>query len=529
MRAGREPVDRVPMPSSLLSVLVWLQSVSPLFSLRLGLSALIFPLLYRALGEKGEGWGGSGAALLRRLGFAALGAFVFFTLTANWIPEERSPENGRGFQAFMKGSYQFRMSFTSLSGLDLGEEPAPKDEKGLKDLREAARLLPESAYFRRYLGIALAHSGNYPEALRQLEQAGTVLSERAPDQAREELALWRRWFGAGPPDPADIERGRARLEAKGLGWIGRVAVLSAYQRLGPKAAPKALRHQVTEEASNYFRRAILGMVFSLLIIPQLGLIFLVVGYILIRTHVLERVPAVQNPVGAILWEGFILMMATGTAPVLWLVGGKRPVPEIQPGLVAALLLARDIFQLAAIGYLWARLRSRGLTLAEIGLDRRRLASHAGMGVATALVAIPAIYLVNFATENITSRLFPTIPPPYHPLQGMTATSGSLEIRVSLFLAAVVGAPLLEEIFFRGALYGALRRRFGVALGIVGSSAFFAILHPQLPLGFLPIALLGATFCALYEWRQSLVPGMVAHAINNGLAFLMLSLLFPLHS
>jgi hypothetical protein len=360
-----------------------------------------------------------------------------------------------------------------------------------------------------------------------LEQACDVLGERAPEQAREERAVWRRLFGENRPAPAEIEKARAQLEARGLGWIGRVAILSAYERVGPKAAPKELRQRVAREASSYFRRAILGIVFTLLILPQLGLIFLVVGYILIRTRVLMRAPAEHHPVGAILWEGFILMMATGTAPVLWLVGGKRPVPEIQPGLVAALLLARDLFQLAAIAYLWVRLRGRGLTLSEIGLDRQRLAAHAGIGAATALIVIPAIYVVNFATESLTSRLFPTLPPPYHPLQGMTATSGSLEIRTALFLAAVVGAPLLEEIFFRGALYGALRRRFGVALGILGSSAFFAILHPQLPLGFLPIALLGATFCALYEWRQSLIPGMVAHAINNGLAFLMLSLMFPL--
>lgn len=513
---------------SLLTTLAWVQSLSPLLTFRLVLALLTLPLLYRALGEQGEGWGGNGLSVLRRVFFSALGALVFFTLTANWIPEERSPESGRGFQAFVKGSYQFRLSFTSIGGLDL-DDAAPGGQKGIADLREAARLLPESAYFRRYLGIALAHSGSYAEALRNLEEAGELLAQRAPEQAKTELAIWRRLFGAEVPTTAEIEAARAQLEASGHGWIGRVAVLSAYQRLGPKAAPKELRQRVVGDASNYFRRAILGIVFTLLIIPQLGLIILVVGSVLIRTGMLRRVPAVHNPVGAILWEGFILMMATAMAPVLWLVGGKRPIPEVQPGLVAALLLARDVFQIAAIGYLWARLKARGLTLAEIGLSRKALIANVAVGAAAALVVIPAIYLVNIATENITTRLFPSIPPPYHPLQGMTATSGSSEIRTALFLAAVVGAPLLEEIFFRGALYGALRRRFGVTLGILGSSAFFAILHPQLPLGFLPIALLGATFCALYEWRQSLVPGMVAHAINNGLAFLMLSLMFPMRS
>ena len=69
--------------------------------------------------------------------------------------------------------------------------------------------------------------------------------------------------------------------------------------------------------------------------------------------------------------------------------------------------------------------------------------------------------------------------------------------------------------------------FGIGAALFASSAFFAILHPQLPLGFLPIAVLGAVFAGLYEWRQSLVPGMVAHAINNAVAFAMLNLVFPL--
>lgn len=517
------------MTAPLVTLLVWANSLTPLFTLRLTLSLLILPLLYRALGEPGQGWAGGGAAILRRTAFAALGAFVFFTLTTNWIPEERSPENGRGFQAFVKGSYQFRLSFTAIGGLELSDTPTPGSEKGIKDLREAARLLPESAYFRRYLGIAQAHAGNYTEALQSLEEAGTLLAQRAPEQARVERGIWRRLFATPPPGSTEIETARQQLEQVGLGWIGRVAVLSAYQRLGAKAAPSELRQQVTAEASQYFQRAILGLAFSLLIIPQLGLIIFVVGYVLIQHGILQRTAPAHHAVGAILWEGFILMMSTSIAPVLWLVGGKRPIPEVQPALVAGLLLARDVFQLAAIAYLWVRLRRRGLTLAEIGLDRRRLGANLLVGAASALVVIPAIYLLNIATESITSRLFPTLPPPYHPLQGMTATSGSSEIRTALFLAAVVGAPLLEEIFFRGALYGALRRRFGVTLGILGSSAFFAILHPQLPLGFLPIALLGATFCALYEWRQSLVPGMVAHAVNNGLAFLMLSLMFPMRS
>jgi hypothetical protein len=508
------------------ALLFWATSFSWLLSLRLALALASFPLLYRALGEEGHGWGGGPGVIARRAGFAVLGAIVLFTLTANWIPEERSPEQGRGFQSFATGSYLFRMSFTAFGGADVSVTGGSVRERALRDLRQAVRRTPDNVHFRRHLGIALAEAGRYPEALTQIRKALEPLDERSPARAREERRLWGTLFGSQTPTRADIDSARAKVEAFRLGWIGRVGVLAAARRIGPDAVPQDLRRSVAIAAGDYFRRLILTGIFAIFIVPQLGLIVLCVGWVLVRNGVLKPAPRLHHPVGPILWESFILMMAMGVSPVLWLLGGKRPSPETAPGLIAVLLLARDLLQIAAVGYLWQRLRRRGLTFAEIGLERRHLASHVWTGVLAALVIIPSAYLINLLTQTVSDRFFPNIAPPYHPLQGMTAASGSVEIRWALFLAAVVGAPLLEEIFFRGALYGALRRRFGVGAAIVASSAFFAILHPQLPLGFLPIAVLGAAFCALYEWRQSLIPGMVAHAVNNGLAFLMLNLLFP---
>ena len=511
----------------LFSFLAWFAAAPTLLAARVALAVVAAPLLYRALGEAGQGWGGSALTVLRRTAFAALGAYLLFALTASWVPDQQEPEYGRGFQAFQSGSYSFRLGFTELPAEDLPGEGATPRQKSINKLREAVKLMPESVYFQRYLGIALAHAGQYPEALRTLEGAMKQLGERAPDRARQELEVWRALFGAEPPSRGGIATVQGRLDGFGLGWIGRVAVLSAYQRVGPKAAPRELRDEISTEATTYFRRVFLGGAFALAIIPQLGLIALVVGIILSRTGVLPPMPRLQHPVGPILWESFILMLATGLVPVLWMFGGKRPSAETQPGIIAGLLLSRDVIQLSAIAYLAVRLRQRGLSLAEIGLHRRQLLLNVLIGALGALVMIPAAYLINIVTQVFSDRFFPNIAPPYHPLQGLTATSGSAEIRWALFLAAAVGAPLLEEIFFRGALYGALRRRYGVPIALLASSAFFAILHPQLPLGFLPIALLGATFCALYEWRQSLIPGMIAHAMNNGLAFLMLSLVFPM--
>lgn len=508
-----------PTSPLLTPVLFTLAALAPagVLALRVAAAAVAALLLYRALGEPGEGWGGGTRRVVHRAGIALLGAAVFFLLTAQWLPREKDAGSGRGFQAYYSGSLEHRADH---AGVLMGTDPG-----GLKNLRKAAELIPESAAFKRHLGIALADRGQYAEALKALGTSVEILRRRAPGRADQEERIWRTLYGRIPPRQEQIQAAMRELESLHLGWLARVAALAAYERLadGP---PPALEDQVDAQARTYFRNLTLGGLTALLIIPQLGLIILVVGTVLIATGVLKAAPRDQHPCGALLWESFIVMMAMGLLPAL--IPG-RPAPETQPGYYAGLLLARDGIQLLAIVYLWWRLRSRGLGPAEVGLTGKNLLANVGVGLLAALVMIPTAYLIGILTQVVSDRFFPSIAPPYHPLQGMTATSGSWEIRAALFVAAAIGAPLLEETFFRGALFGALRRRFGFWWALLGSSAFFAILHPQLPLGFIPIATLGAVFAALYEWRQSLVPSMVAHAINNGLAFYMLNLVFPLGS
>jgi membrane protease YdiL (CAAX protease family) len=232
----------------------------------------------------------------------------------------------------------------------------------------------------------------------------------------------------------------------------------------------------------------------------------------------------------LLWETFLLYFALiaveiGLRDVLPRAPQAGSVAGAAGGMITQLLLM-DLLGLLPLLYLAFHLRRRGQTLAEIGLSARTIAVEVGYGVGGYAAVLPWLILVAMLTEWAGRRFFPEIAPPFHPVQALTAAAPSGWARLGLFLLVAVGAPLWEEIFFRGVLYGALRRRFGVAAGCVASATLFSLLHPQLPLGFLPIFFLGAMLALLYEWRRSLVPGMVLHALNNGLIFLFLILLFP---
>jgi len=76
----------------------------------------------------------------------------------------------------------------------------------------------------------------------------------------------------------------------------------------------------------------------------------------------------------------------------------------------------------------------------------------------------------------------------------------------------------EEIFFRGLVFGALRRRLDRHVAVLLSALFFAGAHLQ-PVEFLPIVILGTILAYTYEFTGALIPGMIAHGVNNLAALL----------
>ena len=82
------------------------------------------------------------------------------------------------------------------------------------------------------------------------------------------------------------------------------------------------------------------------------------------------------------------------------------------------------------------------------------------------------------------------------------------------LDTVVWTPFIEELTFRGLLYGTLRTITGAPLAAVASGCLFAAAHGYGLSGFLSVFLSGIIWALAYERSRSLVPGILAHAVNN---------------
>ena len=91
------------------------------------------------------------------------------------------------------------------------------------------------------------------------------------------------------------------------------------------------------------------------------------------------------------------------------------------------------------------------------------------------------------------------------------------------LMVVAVAPVVEEVFFRGFFYRALRTRLSIWVAAGLDGLLFGLIHYSFDgvdglLILPPLAILGVAFCLVYERTGSLFPVIGMHAFNNALAY-----------
>jgi membrane protease YdiL (CAAX protease family) len=83
-----------------------------------------------------------------------------------------------------------------------------------------------------------------------------------------------------------------------------------------------------------------------------------------------------------------------------------------------------------------------------------------------------------------------------------------------FIVAVIIAPIVEEILFRGVMLHRFTIKWGVKWAILASSIIFALFHADIIGAFI----FAIVMCILYIKTASILVPIVAHIINNLLAY-----------
>lgn len=101
-----------------------------------------------------------------------------------------------------------------------------------------------------------------------------------------------------------------------------------------------------------------------------------------------------------------------------------------------------------------------------------------------------------------------------------AKNFSNEIKFLVIILGVIVAPICEEIFFRGAVLRSFAQNEFLVFGVIFSSVMFAAIH--FDFASFPAYFIFGVVLALTSWKtNSLVPAIIAHAINNAIAFYLL--------
>ncbi len=95
--------------------------------------------------------------------------------------------------------------------------------------------------------------------------------------------------------------------------------------------------------------------------------------------------------------------------------------------------------------------------------------------------------------------------------------GSSADKIAAFFALVVVAPIVEEILFRGWLYGKLRNHLSFLPAALLVSLLFGILHGQLNVG-ITVCVMSLIMCGLREITGTVYSGIFLHMLKNALGF-----------
>jgi membrane protease YdiL (CAAX protease family) len=85
--------------------------------------------------------------------------------------------------------------------------------------------------------------------------------------------------------------------------------------------------------------------------------------------------------------------------------------------------------------------------------------------------------------------------------------------VLLVIIVVIGAPIVEELVYRGLLQRSMSAAFGVVPGLVVMSIWFALMHPT-PIEWPGLVVAGALFGAGLALTGRIGPGIITHAAFN---------------
>ncbi|HKZ04975.1 MAG TPA: CPBP family intramembrane glutamic endopeptidase [Methylomirabilota bacterium] len=406
------------------------------------------------------------------------------------------------------------------SPLDSLERPAEALERLVSrdlDTREFLRSAPH--WEQRLYGMLMGDDDPLPEAIGWYEELVDAVESPA---AELYYAVLRAESGEAPPrgaegndwvtaaysdDRLDPELGRemiARIrESLPANWFTDTLVAHIATRIGDGPTAEAAHADIARRGRSILTRwRALSALEVVIVAAALGLLLGQLARDRFPRFGPARLPPVWN-----LGDGYALVVRA----VLGLLGITLAVVVLLPEWRTTIRLASLLGGLPVILWTVAYLRARGESFS------RTFGLVLPQGTAGRLLVLTLVLVgVGGAAEAAIGSLVSAAGVDSHWADGLPEDLlwDPPWLVVVGTLDTVVWTPFIEELTFRGLLYGTLRAVTGAPLAAVASGCLFAAAHGYGLAGFLSVFVSGILWALAYERSRSLLPGIVAHAVNN---------------
>ncbi len=225
----------------------------------------------------------------------------------------------------------------------------------------------------------------------------------------------------------------------------------------------------------------------------------------------EPSPATSAPWGpgrVLVGAGLLIIVITIAASVVYGIEGDADSLAGRLSLQAALALG-----MAAIAFIAAGADFRPVSPRRLGL---------GPSLNAPLRAAAAAYFTYLGCALVLSLL---LSPEQEDVTRELGWGEGAFANVAAAFLIIVAAPVSEELFFRGFMFAGVRARAGFWVAAVVSGGIWGLVHFTGPESWpvvLQLTVFGVILAWLYERTGSIRPAIAVHAINNGLAFWILT-------
>jgi len=445
--------------------------------------------------------------------FAAAATLLGLHQQRTGLPSERWYQLAR--QQVMEADLAWRLA-DALEQFDQATRPGGTVADEMRDRavagweRRTLMRRPSHAAALR-LGVTYGHRGYSEQAAEMLVLAAS-LDEAGSDYYTALAEVYSR------SDVTDRSlREKALVIEAHKGWLSDLALTDLYRRIDAEdllADVTARRHTTGARFAGGLAglMAVTGVLFLIGVTKLAAIVFrwglrrpkaLAPTPFIVPWRLLDVVEAVAVLLFVMVAGGLITQLSLQKA----LAADRWPLG--QPILMGIQYVLLSIVTVAVILY---RVRAHApRPFHALGLRLRNVCSLVGFGLSGYATFVALMLIVALIAGRVLGGAMPL----GQTTEEIIGSAGSpAEIAIYFVLVCVL-APFFEELIFRGYVYAGLRRFLPARTAIILGAAAFAAVHLNAE-AFLVLGLIGSMLCYLYERSRSLLPGMVAHSLHNGL-------------